>query len=125
MSEILLVDDDLDLLKYFGVLLESEGHKVTLASDSDEARERFLATRFDMVITDIFLHGGDTLDAIEGYKSGRRKPKVIAMSGGGRHHNFGYLGEAKARGADAIIEKPIENKLFLETVRQCLNELPS
>lgn len=125
MSEILLVDDDPLLLKYIKELLVSDGHKVTLANDSDEARERFLAIRFDMVITDIFLHGGDALDAIEGYKSGRRKPKVIAMSGGGRHHNFGYLGEAKARGADAVIEKPIENELFLKTVRQCLNELSS
>lgn len=122
MSEILLVDDDPHLLKYIKVLLDSDGHKVTLANNSDEAREQFLATRFDMVITDIFLHGGDALDAIEQYKSGRRTPKVIAMSGGGRHQNFGYLDEAKARGADAVIEKPIKNELFLETVRQCLNE---
>ncbi len=83
MSKILLVDDDPLLLKYIETLLKSDGHKVILASNSDEARKRFLATRFDMVITDIFLHGGDALGAIEGYKSGRRKPKVIAISGGG------------------------------------------
>ena len=121
MSKILLVDDDLTLLKYIGLLLESDGHQVTLANDSHEAKERFLATRFDIVITDIFLHGGDSLADIEGYKSGRRQPKVIAMSGGGRHKNYGYLDEARARGADAILEKPFETELLLETVRHCLD----
>ncbi len=121
MSKILLVEDDPTVLEYIGTLLESDGHQVILASDSREANERFLATQFDIVITDIFLHGGDSLADIEGYKSGRRQPKVIAMSGGGRHKNFGYLEEARARGADAILEKPIKTELFLETVRHCLD----
>jgi CheY-like chemotaxis protein len=62
MSEaktILVVDDDLDILEQYALLLKAEGYKVVQASSMAEAEETILTVRPDLAILDLMMDEKD------------------------------------------------------------------
>lgn len=53
ISHILLVDDDLDTLHAFRMLLERRGFVITIAQTIEEAQILVKCCRFDLVVTDL------------------------------------------------------------------------
>jgi two-component system response regulator AtoC len=62
----LIVDDDLEVLKVLGELVEREGFAVTFASTVAQAREEIAATVPDILLVDIQLPDGNGLELLEG-----------------------------------------------------------
>lgn len=57
MAQILLIDDDVDVLRLLKITLESYGHKVTTLSDGTKVIEEIHRSQPDIVITDILMPG--------------------------------------------------------------------
>ena len=55
MSKVLLVDDDAPALELRKLILEREGHEVSIATDPTQARALFLATPPDYIVLDLRL----------------------------------------------------------------------
>jgi CheY-like chemotaxis protein len=51
-AAILIVDDDEDILYFLSVLLEENGYKVDTANTGQEALEKAVTTRYDLVLLD-------------------------------------------------------------------------
>ena len=63
---LLIVDDDLDMLRSLALMLSFEGHKVVTASSGPEAASLLTEHKFDVVITDL------RMSIIDGYEIVRR-----------------------------------------------------
>jgi CheY-like chemotaxis protein len=62
MSEaktILIVDDDLDILEQYSLMLKSDGYEVVQASSMAEAEETILTVRPDVAILDLMMDEKD------------------------------------------------------------------
>ena len=62
MSEaktILIVDDDLDILEQYSLILKADGHTVVQASSLAEAEETILTVRPDLAILDLMMDEKD------------------------------------------------------------------
>jgi signal transduction histidine kinase len=58
---VLVVDDDESVLLTISAILEREGYEIEAVADTAEALARLHAERFDVVLTDLRLDGGDGL----------------------------------------------------------------
>ncbi|MDA3837500.1 MAG: redox-sensing transcriptional repressor Rex [Candidatus Delongbacteria bacterium] len=59
-KRILVVDDDIDIVSIYKILLEKEGYKVFTASSSAEGLEKVKKDRPDLVILDIMMENSDS-----------------------------------------------------------------
>jgi len=58
MAKILVVDDDPDIVESMRLVLESKGHEVDTAGSKEEAAERTLAFRPQLVLLDVMMPEG-------------------------------------------------------------------
>ena len=78
MSEtVLVVDDDPDVARFVEVNLRSAGYDVTVAADGEEAIERALDIRPDLVLLDVMM---PKLDGFEVAQRLRRDPRTSSSS---------------------------------------------
>ena len=103
-SHILVVDDDDRLRDLLRRYLSREGHDVTAAKDSAQAR-RFLQTMsFDLMVLDVMMPGEDGLSLLKGLREEIDTPVIMLTA----------LGESADRiqglklGADDYLPKPFE-----------------
>src|SRR5271168_11654 len=108
MAQILLVDDDPMVRETIQHILLAEDHEVTTAEDGREAVDRFAATNFDLVVTDIIMPEKDGIEIIKEMRQQRSDIRILAVSGGGRIGNTDFLRIAEKLGAYAIIAKPFD-----------------
>jgi CheY-like chemotaxis protein len=109
MNRVLVIDDVGGVRRTIAAILRREGYEVLEAKDGQEglamAREHGPA----IVITDLLMPQVDGIEVIEGLaRSGGKRPKVLAISGGGS-----LVGAEEALGmaeglADATLRKPFE-----------------
>ena len=109
---ILLAERDPYAASYLDYFLRTEGYRVELARDAEEAERRFASLSPQLVIVELLLSGGLGGALIE-----RLKPSdalVIAISALA-------AGDVSAElGADAVLQKPIDPVVLLSTVRDLL-----
>ncbi len=55
MATVLLVDDDVDLVDAYRIVLETRGHDVLSANSAGEARELLAERRPDAVVSDVMM----------------------------------------------------------------------
>ncbi|MBI1963385.1 MAG: response regulator [Candidatus Rokubacteria bacterium] len=120
MAKILVVDDEPDICEILKEMLEGDGHAVTVAGDGHAATRLLDTERVDLILTDIFMPGKDGLETIMEIRRDHPAVKIIAMSGGGRTGELGYLADAVRLGAFGSISKPFEEARVLRTVRDAL-----
>lgn len=116
----MVVDDDDAVRKTLKVMLEDAGHRVLIARDGHIAVEISKLQPVEIVFCDIIMpekEGIQTISEIHGMHPGT---KIIAMSGGGRTHNFDYLNVAEKFGATAVLRKPFTKQAMLEAIESCL-----
>ena len=65
MSRILLVDDDVSLLKLMSMRLRSQGYEVDTADSAEGALDRLRQQRADLVLSDLRMAGMDGLALFE------------------------------------------------------------
>ena len=82
MSRVLLVDDDTPALELRKLILEREGHQVSIAADPTAARALFLATPPDCIVLDLRLPDPtDGLSLIRAFRAASPTVRIIALCG--------------------------------------------
>jgi DNA-binding response OmpR family regulator len=102
---VLVVEDDNELRKLFGFLLEAEGFTVFQADDGQVGLDLLAAhpDEIDMVITDLGLPGISGVELIKRVRAVGTKVKIIGTSGFGAKNVREMVLEA---GADEFFSKP-------------------
>lgn len=121
MARVLIVDDDPEILSFLRILLEREGHSVEQASDGKTARDMYVKSPYDLLVTDVVLPGKEGLDLILELEREYPGLKVIAVSGGDRIEPGYYLELASILGAQQTLAKPFTPTEFIAKVRGILS----
>lgn len=122
MSKILVVDDESHVREILERILGNAGHEVYTAPDGQVALEMARERSFDVVITDLIMPEVEGIETIRELLSLDSRPKIIAMSGGGRVGPVDYLAAAESLGADASIAKPFDPERVIGVVEELLAE---
>jgi len=104
--KILLIDDDVAVLRTLEIVLEDRGYEVVTAKDGAEGLRLFQKYHPDLVITDLIMPEKEGIETILEMRRERPDAKIIAISGGGRTHNRCFLDMAARFGAAAVLPKP-------------------
>jgi len=115
---ILIIDDDLQVLKSLEKLLKKEGYDTTCAGSGKEALEWVERKDFDLVVVDIRmpdLDGVETTKKIKEIRKNKNKPDipVVFLTG---YSDMVAIDSAKQYGE--VILKPFNLDEFLSHVRQ-------
>jgi DNA-binding NtrC family response regulator len=116
---ILLVDDDVELLKALTKVLEKEGYTV-LAQSTANAAIRFVnesKQHFDLVITDVSMPGMKGTTFLSAVKTAFPKVPVIIITAFG---DWGQYMETLRNGAFDYLDKPLDKDALLAAVRRAL-----
>jgi len=118
-KKILVVDDE-DLLREILVEdLTSAGASVSDAANGTMAFELLQKQKFDAVVTDIRMPGGNGIMLIKNINSYFQsdKPKIFVCSG----YNDVSLDDTEALSVSFTFDKPFDRETFIRTLAQCLN----
>lgn len=120
MARILVIDDE-DLVRMtVSQMLERDGHTISEAADGQKGLVMLRENPVDLVITDILMPNKEGMETITELRQIYSGLKIIAMSGGGRIRNTGFLSVAEKLGADAVLSKPFRSQQLRDTVNACL-----
>jgi CheY-like chemotaxis protein len=114
MSVILLADDSPHAQRMGERILSGEGYQVVWVGDGEAAALRLPEIDPDVVIADADLPGLSGIELCRYIKSSCRHVRVILTAG-----QIEEIDESAARraGCDAILRKPFEASVMLDTVR--------
>lgn len=116
---ILAIEDNQDNMKLFRWALEDEGYEFTGASSAEEGLEMIQQQVFDLIVMDISLPGMDGKEATRKLRSDpqfRDLPIVAATAHAIKEEESAILDS----GVSALITKPIDEEIFLDTIRSLL-----
>ena len=118
MSKVLVVDDEADIRALIADILGDEGYGVTEAANAAEARSARSATRFDLILLDIWMPDTDGITLLREWSDGGElNCPVVVMSG---HGTVDTAVEATRLGAFDYVEKPLSLAKLLRTVEGAL-----
>ncbi len=117
---VLLVDDDDDILKNTGEILDFEDYRIITAKDGIEALQvyRRLGSTIDLVLLDYFLPVMDGDAVFDELKAINPKVRVVLSSGFGEQARVGSM---LARGLCGFIPKPYTHEKLIEQLRSILD----
>jgi two-component system KDP operon response regulator KdpE len=115
-SRVLVVDDELPLLRALATNLRARGYVVDLAPTGEEALELAARRRPDAVILDLGLPGISGIEVIEGLRGWTAVPIIILSARGAEHDKVVALDA----GADDYVAKPFGMDELLARLRAAL-----
>lgn len=118
--EILLVDDDLFILKTIGPALEDKGFQVSTAVSGKEAIEMMAEKGFDLIITDLVMQSINGIDVLKKAKEIDNEMMVIMLTGFG---DMSTAIDSLRLNADDYILKPCDPDDLYFRVSRCLEKL--
>src|SRR5712692_6954085 len=114
-DSVLLIDDDVDVLRAVGDYFDKIGYEVSRATTAEEGFEAFGRLRPDVVILDLHLPDLDGLEVLERLRS--QGGSVILLTGQG---DIETAVRAMQLGAEHFVTKPVDlNHLAAATARVC------
>ena len=103
MKQILIAEDDPDINRLLGRILEKEGYQVTSAFSGSEARLLLKTVRFDLIVLDLMLPGATGEELVEEIRKNSTTP-ILVVSAKGQEDKLNVL----KMGADDFISKPFD-----------------
>jgi two-component system response regulator GlrR len=114
VEKILVVDDDVSILKVLQMRLESEGYAVTAASEIREAKDRIAGESFDIALLDLKLDGGTGIELMKSLREVDPDLPVIILTA---HGTIESAVEAMKEGAYSYLTKPFDNRELMVQIR--------
>ena len=116
---ILVVEDNPDNMKLFAWMLEDEGYEFEAAGTAEAGLDALAHRDFDLVLMDISLPGMDGMEATRRIRADSRLAglPVIAVTA---HAIKGEDEAILASGVSALVTKPIDEALLLDTIKDLL-----
>lgn len=103
MPNLLIIEDDAAFCQMLQKFLTKRGYDVETSFTAPEAKEKFEATNFDLILTDLRLPDYDGIQLLGDIKSVNPKTQVIVMTG---YAEVGSAVNAMKKGAFDYISKP-------------------
>ncbi|MCB9886868.1 MAG: response regulator [Planctomycetes bacterium] len=119
-SRVLLVDDEPDVLRGLHNMLVHAGYSVTCATEVNEGVDLLHRATFDLVLTDLYL-GDRDLGFPIAEAARARKPRIPVILLTGRP-SFDRAQEALASQVSAIVVKPVESQVLIDTCERVIQE---
>ncbi len=118
-KHILLVEDDKDVRAHIAVVIELLGYEVHLAGDVNEARKRFHERKVDLVISDLWMPGGNGTDLLHEFKQERPELPMIILTGFPTKET---IQRTLVEEGFAYIAKPIQGEQLKQLIERALGE---
>jgi CheY-like chemotaxis protein len=116
-AKILLADDDDEVLAALGSVLTSEGHEVIVARNGREAIENFRQQHIDVALLDLNMPVKGGWEAFERLMTIHPLLQVIVITARPDQYPL-----AIAAGVAALMEKPLDLPVLLQTIDDLLVE---
>jgi len=120
IRKILIIDDELNILRSLEMILKSEGFSITKASDLKTARSIIEKDEFPFFIIDVMLPDGDGIEFIQEIRKINTNAIIIMISG---HASIKMAIDATKNGADDFLEKPLSKDKLLITLNNFVKRL--
>ena len=116
MAHILIIDDDENIRHFLGELLETAGHRVSLAGDGEAGARHYRVRPFDLVVTDLEMPVRGGLEVIEELKADFPRIRIVAVTAASEDR----VDRALELGADYVFLKPFKVGEFLEAIQKLI-----
>jgi two-component system response regulator GlrR len=114
MEKLLIVDDDLSILRVLKMRLESEGYQVEAASEIEAARDLAVRNEYELAILDLKLPDGNGIDLMKSIHETDPGLPVIILTAYGTIES---AVEAIKAGAYKYLKKPFDYRELLFQIR--------
>ena len=116
-SDVLIVDDDMDIRLMMQSILKYQGYKTKVCSSADQMYAMLKEVKPGLIIMDMLLSGTDGREICKNLKSTdlTKNISVLMISA---HPDAEQT--CKLAGADAFLEKPFEIDMLLDKVSALL-----
>ena len=114
MDRLLVVDDDLNILKVLKLRLESEGYRVETASEIAEAKNLVERNEYELAILDMKFSGGTGIELMKSIREVNCDLPVIILTAYGTIES---AVEAMKEGAYIYLTKPFDYRELLLQIR--------
>ena len=111
---VLIVDDELSVLKAISAVLKREKMRATCAQSSKEAFEHLNRQTFDIILLDIMMPEQDGFSLLKELRARRILTPVILLSG--REEDSAQV-EGLGLGADDYMTKPFSKTILVSKIR--------
>jgi DNA-binding response OmpR family regulator len=117
--KVLIVDDEPNIVLPLQFLMEQNDYHVDVASSGEEALEKIMQFKPDLVLLDIMLPGIDGYEVCEIVRLNPQwqHTKIIFLTAKGRDVD---VAKGMLLGADAYITKPFANTEVVDKVKKLL-----
>jgi CheY-like chemotaxis protein len=126
MTRILVIDDDFSVSIAIQILLRSRGYEVVLAQTGHAGAEAFAASRFDVVMVDLFMPEMDGFETISKLRQYLPTVPIVAMSGFRFCEPIAavpdFLDVAAKLGATSCLRKPFGPRQLMAAIDVSLPE---
>jgi len=114
MGKLLIVDDDLSILRVLKMRLESEGYQVEVASEIEAAKDLAVKNEYELAILDLKLPDGNGIDLMKSIHEVDPDLPVIIFTAYGTIES---AVEAMKAGAYIYLKKPFDYRELLFQIR--------
>jgi two-component system chemotaxis response regulator CheY len=122
MAHILLVEDSPEVSLSVREILASAGHTVEDAASGKEALKKLKASRFDAIVSDIWMPEMDGIALLKEIRGAGNEIPVVVISGGAPNAPLTYTAPLAATfGANMVVYKPCDRAELLKAVDNVLS----
>ena len=118
MAHILVIDDDDGIRSLVKQYLNENNFLVTTSSSAENAEEKILIIKFDLIVLDVMMAGKSGLEFIKDNKSKINTPIILLTAKGEAEDRVGGL----EIGADDYLPKPFEPKELTLRIKNILDK---
>ena len=118
IAHILVVDDDDVIRSLVKQYLKENNFLVTTANNAEDASEKILIIKFDLIVLDIMMPGKNGLEFIQENKKDIDTPIILLTAKGDSIDRV----EGLEMGADDYLSKPFEPKELKLRIKNILNK---
>ncbi|MBI2503258.1 MAG: sigma-54-dependent Fis family transcriptional regulator [Candidatus Latescibacteria bacterium] len=116
-GKVLMVDDELELLRLSSSILSREGHTVKTAPTADEALRLLEKEEFDVILLDLKMPGMSGLEFLEHFKPKARREEVVILTA---YADVESAVKATKLGAYGYVAKPFNADAVLTEIDKIL-----
>jgi CheY-like chemotaxis protein len=120
-KKILIVEDDADLRLGLNARLRANKYQTAFAADAMSAVSQARREQPDLILLDLGLPAGDGFVVMDRLRANTQLAAIPIVVVSARPHHT-CASQALAAGARAFLQKPVDNDVLLETVRDVLGE---
>ena len=117
-AHILVVDDDDGIRNLLKKYLSEKNFLITTASSAEDAQEKILAIKFDLIVLDIMMPGQSGLDFISQNRAKINTPVILLTAKGQPDERI----EGLEIGADDYLPKPFEPRELVLRIKNILEK---